>query len=483
MKDQNIGEIEINGRRAHLGIGEMNSIIRKLKRIIISPERFIPMSFFVTILLGTLLLMLPFATSDGESTGFLTALFTATTSVCVTGLVVVDTYAHWSVFGQIVILLLIQIGGLGVVAVGSIFLLVGKKKFSLGNRKLLGGALNVDSTRGLLSFLVRIFKGTFLVEGVGAFLYAIEFVPRYGFVKGLWAAVFQSVSAFCNAGMDVTGPNSMIEFRDSGFLMGLTMLLIVMGGIGFVVWFDIIDTIRKSIRNRLGAVTTIKHLSEHTKLVLIVTLMLVAAGMCGIFAAEYDNPGTIGNMNIGDKLLNSLFQSVTFRTAGFASVPQENLTDISCIIGYVLMFIGGSPIGTAGGVKTVTAYLVIMNAYSYINGKKETVIFHRSVSTEMMRKAAAVVTVSAGVVFTMIVLLMAVTGLGLTDAGYEIISALGTVGLSRGITPGLNTYGRIVVIISMYLGRIGPISMACFFAGDAMLQNKISHSQGKFYVG
>ena len=228
-----------------MGIGEMNSIIRKLKRIIISPERFIPMSFFVTILLGTLLLMLPFATSDGESTGFLTALFTSTTSVCVTGLVVVDTYAHWSVFGQIVILLLIQIGGLGVVAVGSIFLLVGKKKFSLGNRKLLGGALNVDSTRGLLSFLVRIFKGTFLVEGVGAFLYAIEFVPRYGFVKGLWAAVFQSVSAFCNAGMDVTGPNSMIEFRDSGFLMGLTMLLIVMGGIGFVVWFDIIDTIRK----------------------------------------------------------------------------------------------------------------------------------------------------------------------------------------------------------------------------------------------
>ena len=461
----------------------MNPIKRKTKRIIISTERFIPLSFFVAIILGTLLLMLPFATVEGESTGLLTALFTSTTSVCVTGLVVVDTYAHWSLFGQMVILLLVQIGGLGVVAVGSMFMLVGKRKFTLGNRKLLGGSLNVDRTQGLLSFLVRIFKGTFFVEGIGALMYAIVFVPRYGLGKGIWASVFQAVSAFCNAGMDVVGPNSMIEFRDSVYLMSLTMFLIIMGGIGFVVWFDVYDTIRKCIKNRLGAVTTIKHLSEHTKLVILVTVILIAAGTIGIFASEYNNPGTIGNMSLGDKLLNSLFQSVTFRTAGFASVPQENLTEVTCVMGYVLMFIGGSPIGTAGGVKTVTAFLVFMNAYSYINGKNETVIFHKSVTREMMRKAAAIVAVSVGAVFVMITLLMAVSGLGLTDAGYEIVSALGTVGLSRGITPHLDKYGRIVVIVSMYLGRIGPISMACFFASDATNQNKISHSSGMFYVG
>ena len=461
----------------------MNTIITKCRQMVSAPERLIPLSFLVAIMLGTIFLMLPFSTAEGETTGILTALFTATTSVCVTGLVVVDTYAHWSFFGQFVILFLIQIGGLGVVAVGAMFMLMGKKKFTLGDRKLLGGALNVERNRGLLLFLVRIFKGTFFVEGIGALLYATVFVPRYGVLKGLWAACFQSISAFCNAGMDVIGPNSMMEFSDSPFLLNLTMLLIILGGIGFVVWFDVIDGIRKGIRYRLGPVTTVRRFPEHAKLVLFVTAILIVVGTVGIMAAEFNNPGTIGNMSLRDKLGNSLFQSVSFRTAGFASVPQEKLTEISCVIGYLLMFIGGSPIGTAGGVKTITAFLVFMNAYSYINGRRETVIFHRSVSTEMMRKAAAIVTVSAVVLLTMTVILMAVENLKLTDACYEITSALGTVGLSRAITPKLGAFGRMVVIVSMYLGRIGPISMACFFAGDVTSQNKIRHSKGLFYVG
>ena len=461
----------------------MNTIMTKCRQMVITPERLIPLSFLAAIMLGTILLMLPFSTAEGETTGILTALFTATTSVCVTGLVVVDTYAHWSFFGQFVILFLIQIGGLGVVAVGAIFMLMGKKKFTLGDRKLLGGALNIERNRGLLLFLVRIFKGTFLVEGIGALLYATIFVPRYGVLKGLWSACFQSVSAFCNAGMDVIGPNSMMEFSDSFFLLALTMLLIILGGIGFVVWFDVIDGIRKGIRHRLGPVTTVRRFPEHTKLVLLATAILIVVGTVGVMAAEFNNPGTIGDMSLGDKLGNSLFQSVSFRTAGFASVPQEKLTEISCVIGYILMFIGGSPIGTAGGVKTITAFLVFMNAYSYINGRRETVIFHRSVSTEMMRKAAAIVTVSAAVLLMMTVILMAVENLKLTDACYEITSALGTVGLSRALTPKLGAFGRIAVIVSMYLGRIGPISMACFFAGDVTSQNKIRHSKGLFYVG
>ena len=461
----------------------MKKFKARIRRILIKPERFIPVSFLLTIILGTMLLMLPISTASGESTGVLTALFTATTSVCVTGLVVVDTYAHWSVFGQAVILLLVQIGGLGVVSVGSMFLIFSKKKFSLGDRMLLGDSLNVDLDHGLLGFLIRIFKSVFAVEGVAAVLYAIAFIPRYGFGKGLWSAIFQSVSAFCNAGMDVVGPSSMIEFRDSYFIMGLTMLLIILGGLGFVVWFDVIDGIRSGIKNHLGPINTLRHLPEHTKLVLWATIILICAGTAGVMAAEFNNPETLGNMSFADKLLNSLFQSVTFRTAGFASVPQESLTEISCTIGYILMFIGGSPVGTAGGVKTVTAFLVVMNAISYIGGKKETIVFHRSVSTELMRKAAAIVTVSTSMVLFMTLLLLAGEDVPLTDALYEITSALGTVGLTRGLTPNLSAYSRVVVIISMYLGRIGPISMAIFFSRGAGNKNKISHSEGMFYVG
>lgn len=455
----------------------------RLKNIRISSVHFIPISFLIFILLGTGLLMLPISSASGQYTDFVTALFTSTTSVCVTGLVVVDTFAHWSLFGQLVIITLVQIGGLGVVAVGTLILLIGRKKFSLSERKLIGDSLNVEKNRGLLSFLVRIFKGVFLVEGIGALLYAISFVPRFGTWKGIWAAVFQSVSAFGNAGMDVVGPTSMIVFRDSKYLMFVTMTLIILGGLGFVVWFDVMDGIVAGIKKRFSPIAIFRHLSEHTKLVLIMTLVLLTVGTVWVFFAEYHNPATMGDMGLGDKLLNSLFQSVTFRTAGFASVPQDGLTESTCMLGYILMFIGGSPVGTAGGVKTVTFFFVFMNALSYIRGKKETVIFNRRVSEEMMRKAAAVVFVSFATVVLMTLLLMSRGGILLTDALYEVVSALATVGLSRGLTPNLDTVGRIIIIVSMYLGRIGPISMAIFFTKTSGKKNTITHSEGTFYVG
>ena len=453
------------------------------KNIRISPGFIIPASFLLTIITGTILLLLPFASAEGETTGIITALFTATTSVCVTGLVVVDTYAHWSLFGQLVILLLIQIGGLGVVAVGAMAMLAVRKRFTIGDRKLLSDSLNFEKRRGLLSFLIRIFKGTFLVEVTGAVIYAVKFVPVLGPAMGIWAAVFQAVSAFCNAGMDVVGPTSMIAFRDSPLVMWVTVILIVLGGLGFVVWFDIIDNILNGIKSHLSPGETTGHLSEHSKIVLIMTVTLILSGMFGILAAEYNNPDTIGNMSLSGKLLNSLFQSVTFRTAGFASIPQEGLTELSCLIGYILMFIGGSPAGCAGGVKTVTIFLVLMNALSYVKGKKEIVVFRRRVSEEIMRKASAVLIVSTITVLVMSLLLMSRGGIALTDAVYEIISALATVGLSRGLTPNLDDIGRIIVIISMYLGRIGPISMGIFFIKPAKGENMIKHADGIFYVG
>lgn len=453
----------------------------KSKRI--SPLQLIPISFLLAIAAGTILLMLPFATADGNTTSPLTALFTSTTSVCVTGLVVVDTFSHWSIFGQAVMLTLVQIGGLGVVAVGSMLMLIGKKKFSLGDRILLGNSLNVDRNRGLLGFLVSIFKGVFIAEGIGALLFMIEFIPEFGAAKGIWVSVFQSVSAFCNAGMDVIGPNSLINYNSSPLVMFVTMGLIIIGGLGFVVWFDLYDGLRNAIKRRFSIRQMFSHLSEQSKVVLSVTAALILTGTLCVFAAEYNNPETLGGMSLPEKLLNSMFQSVTFRTAGFASVPQDKLSEVTCLIGDVLMFIGGSPVGTAGGIKTVTFFLFFMNAFSYVGARKENVVFHRRVPNEMMSKASAIVFVSFFTAVVMTVALMSCGGIVLTDAVYEVVSALATVGLSRGLTPNLNSAGRVIIIISMYLGRIGPISMALFFSKGQGVNNKISHSEGTFYVG
>ena len=454
----------------------------KERKFRISPVQLIPVSFLLVIIVGMLLLMLPAATVTGESAGGVTALFTSTTSVCVTGLTVVDTCTYWSLFGQIVILVLVQIGGLGVVAVASMIMIMTRKKFSLGDRILLRDSLNIDKNKEVLLFLKRIFKGVFLTEGVGALLFSIHFIPLMGVGRGIWTSVFQSVSAFCNAGMDVAGSDSMISMRDSSLVMIVTMVLIIMGGLGFVVWFDIVDTIRTGIRERYHISGIISHLSEHSKLVIIVTVFLILFGMISFLIVEYDNPATIGNMPLPQKIFNSLFQSVTYRTAGFASVPQAGLTETSCVIGGVLMFIGGSPVGTAGGIKTVTAFLFFMNAFSYIRGKRENVVFHKRISSEMMKKAAAIVLVSALTLF-IIVILLSSRGIALTDAAYEAVSALGTVGLSRNITPTLDLWGRLIIILAMYLGRIGPISMAFFFSNENKNNTKIQHSEGNFYVG
>ena len=454
----------------------------KEKKIRFSPVQLIPFSFLFVIIVGAFLLMLPVATVSGKSAGAVTALFTSTTSVCVTGLTVVDTCSYWSLFGQIVIIILVQIGGLGVVAVGSMIMLMTRKKLSLGDRILLKDSLNIEKNKEVFSFLKRIFKGVFLIEGLGAMLFAIRFIPLFGVFKGIWVSVFQSVSAFCNAGMDIAGSTSMIGFRDSALVMSVTMVLIILGGLGFVVWYDLLDTIRTGIRERYHLSGIFSHLSEHSKLVITVTLFLIVFGMLSFFVTEYDNPATIGNMTLPQKLFNSLFQSVTYRTAGFASVPQAGLTESSCMIGGILMFIGGSPVGTAGGIKTVTAFLFFMNAFSYIRGKKENVVFNKKISPDMMKKAAAIVLVSAFTLFVVILILLS-RGIGLVDASYEAVSALGTVGLSRDITPSLDLVGRIVIIIAMYLGRIGPISMAFLFSNENKYNKKIKHSEGNFYVG
>ena len=449
----------------------------------LSPAHIIPLSFLLAIAVGTLLLLLPASSAKGVETDFLTALFTSTTSVCVTGLVVVDTYAHWSLFGKIVILILIQLGGLGIISAISMVMLFLHRRFSLRSRTLLLDALNLDSRLGLTSFLARIFKWTFLVEFLGAALYCIEFIPRFGVLRGIWISVFTSISAFCNAGLDILGPDSLSRYAGSPLVIWVTMALIVLGGLGYIVWFDIGRCVRDGIRFRFSPRQAIRRLGAHTRLVLRLTAGLILLGAVLIFLAESRNPATMGSMSPGDKILNCLFQSVTFRTAGFYTVPQENLSDFSCLVGYLWMFIGGSPIGTAGGVKTVTMYLVFANAISYAHARKASVLFRRKISDELMQKAAAIVMISFLTLLVSSLLLLALEPVSMTDGLFEAISAVATVGLSRALTPSLHTAGRIIIIATMYLGRIGPISMALFLARPKPEKNSISYAEGKFYVG
>ncbi len=438
------------------------------KKLRLDSSQIIPLSFLAAIAVGTLLLLLPISNVSGRG-DFMTSLFTSTTSVCVTGLVTVDTFAHWTAFGKAVILVLIQLGGLGIVTVTSSLLIFFNRKLTLGDRLLIQDTFNLASVRGLGAFLRKVLIFTFVSEGIGAVLYLPVFIRDFGVGKGIWQAVFTSVSAFCNAGIDVMGPDSLARYAHSPLVLITTMLLIVTGGLGFVVWFDLFGRDRK----RLG---------EHTKTVIAVTLSLILIGAAVIFVSERNNPQTLGNMSVGGKILNSLFESVTFRTAGFSTFPQAGLGPGSVLLGSALMFIGGSPVGTAGGIKTVVLAIVAANALSFIRGRNDTVLFKRRVSTAVIRKSTAIFSVSLAAALLITLALILTEGLSLSDGLFESFSAIGTVGLSRGVTPSLGTAGQLIIILGMYLGRIGPISMAIFFSGDDSA-NRVKVAEGTFFAG
>ena len=457
---------------------------RKVRgRIRFSSEQYLPLGFLVLIFAGAALLMIPAATAPGEKTTFLTALFTSTTSVCVTGSVVVDTYLHWSLFGKVVILFLIQLGGLGLISVLGFFANMAKKNFSLKEVLLLRDAYNLDSAKGIQDFLKRVWYGTMLVEMLGAGGYMIVFIPQYGLARGIWYSVFTAVSAFCNAGIDIMGPDSLIRYNSNPWVMTVTMVMIIMGGIGYVVWFDLSGGLTQQLQKRTRARRTFRRLREHTRLVLILTAVLIGAGAALFFLFEHGNPDTLGHMPLGQKIWNSVFQSVTCRTAGFSTVPQEKLTEASCLVGDVLMFIGGSPVGTAGGVKTITMFVLLLSVLAFIRNQNEVHFLRRRISLEMLRKAMAIITVHLFIAIAACLALMAATGTSLNDALYEIMSAVSTVGLSRGLTPHLNAAGRLIVILTMYFGRIGPISMFLFFQSKKMKEDGVSYADGNYIIG
>lgn len=449
------------------------------KRILLSTTQMILISFLLAILVGSLLLVLPFASADGKSVSYIDALFTATTSVCVTGLVTVTTATAWSLFGQFVILVLIQIGGLGIITILSGFAISLHKKMGLGDRMLLQDAFNLNSLSGIVKFIKRVLAGTFIVEGVGAVLYMTVFVPEYG-IKGIWISVFNAISAFCNAGMDVIGEDSLCGYVTHPMVNLVTGALIILGGVGYIVWWDVISVCKNFKKQKLNCFAK---LTLHSKIALSATGILLFAGAVLFFVFEYNNPETIGNFSIFGKMQAAWFQSVTTRTAGFATVPQQNLTDASSIVSLFLMFIGGSPVGTAGGVKTVTIAILFVSAFATIRNNEDTELFGRTISKQAIGKAVAVICMSFLIAFVSTVLLAAVSGAPALDVMYESFSATATVGLSRNLTASLNLWGKLVIIVTMYLGRVGPISLVIAFNTKKKKQNIIKNPTEEISVG
>lgn len=434
----------------------------KSKRALTSTQ-IIAFGFLGAIVIGTMLLMLPISSQSGEWTNIVDALFTATTSVCVTGLTTVSTLEHWSFFGHVVILVLVQLGGLGVVTFATIVLLLLGKKITLKERMLLQESYNLDTLQGLVKLTKKILIGSLIVEGIGALLYCVVLIPKYHFYDGVQKSIFLAVSAFCNAGMDLLGNNSLQNYSDNVLINVVTMGLIILGGLGFPVWWDCIRIARIRRKEHLGIGSLIRRFELHSKLVLTVTGILIFGSFLLILLMEWNNPRTLGNLSIGDKCLNAMFQSVTLRTAGFYTIPQENFGDASSLLFLILMFIGGSPSGTAGGVKTVTIAMVILAALSVVKGNEDTEVFHRKVKSWYVKKGLAVVLISFSAVMVSSMLLLIIEKKPFLDIIYETFSAIATVGLSRNVTGSLSTAGKLVIVCAMYIGRIGPISMALFF--------------------
>lgn len=437
------------------------------------------LSFLVVILVGSLLLSLPVSSADGNGVPYLDALFTATTATCVTGLVTLPTVTTWSVFGQAMILVLIQVGGLGVVTIMSALMILLHKRMGIGDRLLLQDAFNLNSLSGIVRFVKRVLLGTFLVEGAGALLYMVVFVPEFGF-KGIWISVFTSISAFCNAGIDIIAPDSLCGYATNPLINTVTSLLIILGGIGYIVWWDVMGLGKGTAGSKRRG---FRNLSLHSKIAITTTLILIFGGGILIFLFEYHNPLTIGNLSLFDKIQVSLFQSVTTRTAGFATVPQQDLTNGSSILCLLLMFIGGSPVGTAGGVKTVTIAVLAVSAIATIQNKQDVSMFNRNISRQAVNKAVAVTMMSFAIMFASTVLLSAVSDADMLDILFETVSATATVGLTRDLTPYLNATGKMIIIGTMYLGRVGPISLALALNSGKKHQNIIRNPTEEISVG
>jgi trk system potassium uptake protein TrkH len=455
--------------------GKVHSFWMKKRPKALSATKIIALVFAAIILTGALLLSLPAASRSGVSCGFRPALFTATSATCVTGLVLYDTWTQWSGFGQVVIISLIQIGGLGFMSAATLFVFFLRKRIGLKQRLVMAQALSVSDMDGIVQLQKTVLTGSFTIEAIGAVILTLRFWPEYGFLTALKWGVFHSISAFCNAGFDIFGcitPGvSLLEFNSDPVVLLTLGTLVVVGGLGFLVWEEMAE--KKRFRN----------FSVYTRLVLLTTLALLLAGWVLTCALEWNNPDTLGNMGLRDKLVNGLFQSVTLRTAGFAAIDQALLTDGGKAVSIVLMLIGGSSGSTAGGLKTVTFIVLVLFIASRARGRGTVCVFKRTVPQGQVLDAMTIA-------FIMVVLAMfggifisATCPVSFTDALYESVSALATVGLTAGVTGSLTVPAQLLIILYMYFGRVGVLTISLGFLMGDRAEERFRYAETNLLIG
>ena len=458
----------------------MKKIVKRVSNIVnkMEPTQIMVIGFAIVILIGAILLSMPISTQNGESIGFLDALFTSTSAVCVTGLIAVDTSTYWSFFGQLIIITLIQIGGLGFMTVTTLFSLIIKKRINLKERLLIQESLNQIDLSGLVKLTRYILLTTFFIEGTGALLLSTVFIPQFGILNGIWYSIFHAISAFCNAGFDlmgiVSGPFSSLTYYVNNFTITITIsLLIILGGIGFPVILDV-------IRNK-----KLSKLTIHSKVVLFSTIVLIAFGMLFILLLEYNNPNTLGKLGFGGKILASLFQSITIRTAGFNTIDLAAMRESSIFVMIILMFIGASPASTGGGIKTTTIATLILTVKSFILEKQDIEVCKRRISETTVKKSLGIFLIGITIV-VMGTLIISITDpdFSLLEVEFEVVSAIATVGLSIGGSPNLSVLGKIFIMLFMFMGRVGSLTIFMALASRGVKNNPpIRYPEGKIIVG
>ncbi len=442
----------------------------------LNATRIVAASFAVIILTGAFLLTLPAASRSGQSAGLFTALFTATSSSCVTGLILADTWTQWSLLGQVVILIMIQLGGLGFMTILTLFSLAMRRRIGLSERLIMVSTLNLSNMDGVVRVVRHALIGTFSIEGVGAAVLSLRFIPEAGLARGLWYGIFHAVSAFCNAGFDLlgwkSGPfSSLAGCKDDPVVLLTLTALIVVGGLGFFVWEELL------------VCRSWKHLSAYTKIVLILTAVLLLGGAAFFFAEEFHNPATLGELPVGQKLLNALFQSATLRTAGFDAIGQGGLTDSSKALCCILMLIGGSSGSTAGGIKTATVAVLLLALRASLTGREQVTFRGRAVPFRRVLDAMTLTLVVLFLFLTASMTISTLEGLPYLECAYEVASAMGTAGLTCGLTPELSPVSQGLIILLMYLGRVGILSFSIAFITRSHTPAKLRYPEMQIMIG
>ena len=440
-----------------------------------SATRVIALGFAGIILLGALLLSLPVASRSGESCGFLDALFTATSATCVTGLTRFDTWSQFNGFGQVVVICLIQIGGLGFMSIATLVVFLMRRKVGLKQRMVMAQALSMSDMDGVVRLQKWVLVGSFSVEALGAAILTVRFLPEYGFGTALKWGVFHAISAFCNAGFDIFGEispgGSLVPFQSDPVVLLTLGGLVIIGGLGFMVWQDVL------LHRRF------KKLTVYTRLVLLATAGLLLAGTAAVAVVEWNNPDTLGTMSTGDKLLNSFFQSVTLRTAGFFSFDQAAMSDGCKALSVLLMLAGGSSGSTAGGIKTVTVVVLLLFLLSRARGKSTVTVFKRTIPSAQVLDAMTIAGIVAGLSVAGAIFIALTSPVSFINALYEAASAIATVGITAGATGFLSIPGQIMIIIFMYFGRVGILTISLGFLMGNQAQERFRYAETNLLIG